>query len=256
MSAADVVKALAVAAELTGTELSATALRVMASDLASFQEQSVFHALDRCRKELSGRLTLNAILDRLNDVDGRPSADEAWAMSLEAIDEAKTVVWTQEAQQAFALARPVLDLGDKVGARMAFRDAYDRIVRDNREAGITASWNASLGWDKDLRVVALKKAESAGLLPAPQVAALLPHLGAGVIGDAIFNGKALPAPKPGESIDIPVRVKKLLSDLETKKQRDEEKAEARAKAIRDAFEAKKREAAEKVASQIRKARAA
>ena len=210
---ANVLKAIAVTAELTGTELSATALRVMGDDLKQYQEQAVIHALVRCRRELSGRLTLAAIIERLSEHDGRPSADEAWATALDAMNEAETVVWTNEAQQAFAIARPVLKSGDKTGARMAFRDAYERIVRDNREHGKPCTWSASLGWDKERQAVALKRAESSGLLPSSVVAGLLPNLEVGAIGNALFGGKALPAPE-GVDDDFAERiaeVKKILA---------------------------------------------
>lgn len=197
---ANVLKAIAVTAELTGTELSAVALRVMESDLSSYPESSVLHALDRCRKELTGRLTLAAVIDRLNGDDGRPSADEAWALALDARNESLTVVWTDEARSAFAVARPVLDAGDKIGARMAFRDAYDRIVRDNRSANIPANWSASLGWDSCQREIALKSAESRGLLPSAHAAALLPAPKGGFIESQLFgNGKSLPSPDMTET---------------------------------------------------------
>jgi hypothetical protein len=106
--------------------------------------------------------------------DNRPGADEAWAMALTARDEAATVVWTAETAQAFAACRPVLDLGDEVGARMAFRQTYDRLVAASRARGVAPRWVASLGWDMQQREATLTCAAAAGLLPAPQVAALLP----------------------------------------------------------------------------------
>lgn len=108
------------------------------------------------------------------DGDNRPTADEAWAIALTSHDEAATVVWTQETAEAFAAARPVLDLGDEVGARMAFKAAYDRIVAAARRDGRPPEWTVSLGWDVKRRAAALESAVSAGLLPAPSVAALLP----------------------------------------------------------------------------------
>lgn len=106
--------------------------------------------------------------------DSRPSADEAWATALVSRDEAETVVWTLETAQAFAACRTVLDLGDEVGARMAFKGAYDRLVARARHERQPVAWQASLGWDSDRRERALTAAGNAGLLPAPHVAALLP----------------------------------------------------------------------------------
>jgi hypothetical protein len=190
----EVLMAIAVTAELTGTELSAAALRVMDDDLKGYPEVNVLRALERCRKELTGRLTLSAIIDRLNEDDGRPTGDEAWSLAIGATDEAETVVWSDEMQQAFAIARPVLDCGDKVGARMAFRDAYERIVRQNREVSRKPVWSASLGWDKGRRIEALAKAERIGLLPSTTVAALMPPSADVLPLSGLVALAALPAP--------------------------------------------------------------
>lgn len=189
---ANVIKAIAVAAELTGAELSEAAVRVMEADLAAYPEPVVLAALDRCRRELKGRLTLGAVMERLAGADGRPGADEAWAISLAAEDEAQTVVWTEEMAQAFAVARPLLDERDKVGARMAFKGAYERLLAEAREAQRPARWSASLGWDVEGRRQALEKAQAQGLLAAPAVAALMPpSRDLGVLG--VLVGAPVPA---------------------------------------------------------------
>jgi len=106
--------------------------------------------------------------------DGRPGAEEAWATALTSRDEAATVVWTDETAQAFAACRPVLEMGDEVGARMAFRQTYERLVSEARAAGKVVHWSASLGWDETQREAVVTRAAAAGLLPAPHAAALLP----------------------------------------------------------------------------------
>jgi hypothetical protein len=103
-----------------------------------------------------------AQLDGLATHDGRPGADEAWAIALRAVDEADTVVWTDETAQAWAIARTVLDAGDEVGARVAYRDAYNRLVDEARAARRPAAWNASLGFDPDRRAAAIVEAKAAG----------------------------------------------------------------------------------------------
>ncbi|GAB2889477.1 hypothetical protein GCM10027202_17590 [Microvirgula curvata] len=169
-----ILQAVTVAAELTGTQLSDGALATMVDDLMTYPLAAVLTALDRCRRELTGRLTLAAVVERLNGADGRPGADEAWAIAIRSQPEAETVVWTNEIAEAFAVCRPVLDLGDEIGARMAFRDAYNRIIAAARAGGEAARWSASLGWDKDLRQVALESAARTGRLAQSTVAALMP----------------------------------------------------------------------------------
>lgn len=214
MSAADIVKALAVTAELTGTELSATALRVMAADLERFPETSVLNAMTRCRRELSGRLTLAAIIERVAQSDGRPSADEAWAIALDARDEALTVVWNNEISEAFATARTVLSLGDKTGARMAFKDAYERITRNAREIGESPKWNASLGWDVDHRRDVLSRAVETGLLASDDVRHLLPApKSTGIISALLSGSKSLPAPETVDEKKAVERIKGILTML-------------------------------------------
>lgn len=96
--------------------------------------------------------------------DGRPGAEEAWAIAMRAQDEADTVVWTEEIAQARGIAQPILDAGDEVGARMAFKEAYGRIVERARQEGRSPAWSASLGFDPQLRHVAIEAAAASGRL--------------------------------------------------------------------------------------------
>lgn len=115
------------------------------------------------------------IAKRCKLLDGRPSADEAWAIALTSRDEADTVIWTEETAEAFGICSPVLSMGDEVGARRAFIEAYNRLVTAARANGKPAKWNVSMGWDATKREAALTKAQTAGLLPAPAVRSLLPN---------------------------------------------------------------------------------
>lgn len=94
--------------------------------------------------------------------DGRPGPEEAWALSLKARDEYDTVVWTHECVQAWAVAKPVMDVGDEVGARMAFRESYVRLVSEARERREPVAWEVSEGFDKDRRRLAVVEAVEAG----------------------------------------------------------------------------------------------
>ena len=170
-----IIKAIAVAAELTSTELSEHALIAMDYDLSAYNEDEVLRALNRCRRDLTGRLTLAAIIERIQESDGRPGADEAWALACSADDESETVLWTSEAEDAFSrAARPLLEIGDKIAARMAFREIYTKSVKESRERRDPVIWKVSLGWDKDKRRTVLTKAAEQGRLPAAYVMGLLP----------------------------------------------------------------------------------
>ena len=110
--------------------------------------------------------------------DGRPDANEAWAISLRSRDERETVVWTQECAEAFSIALPVLDEGDEVGARMAFKAAYERLCEASRAAGKPAQWVKSLGHDPALREAAITEAVRGGRLSIADARVVLPALAA------------------------------------------------------------------------------
>lgn len=110
--------------------------------------------------------------------DGRPDANEAWAIALRSRDERDTVVWTQESAEAFTIASAVLDAGDEVGARMAFKAAYERLVEKSRAAGAKPQWHMSLGHDPLLRESAATEAVRAGRLSIAHARAAVPALAA------------------------------------------------------------------------------
>jgi len=167
-----ILQALAVCCEVTQTQLSEAAARVMAWDLAGYPEGQVLGALDRCRKELRPReLTLSAILTRLDD--GRPGPEEAWAIVSPALaDERVTIVWTEEMAQACGVASPII--GDPIAARMAFLESYRRLVQKARDAGAAVKWIPCLGWDAAGREGPLVEAVREGRLGAAHIAELLP----------------------------------------------------------------------------------
>ncbi|MBR8201673.1 hypothetical protein [Burkholderia vietnamiensis] len=120
-----------------------------------------------------------ALLKHLpRESDGRPDANEAWAIALRSRDERDTVVWTQECAEAFAVAMPVLEGGDEVGARMAFKAAYERLVERHRADGAPVQWIKSLGHDPEQREAVLTEAVRAGRLQLADVRAVAPQLAA------------------------------------------------------------------------------
>ena len=113
-----------------------------------------------------------AQIEGLSANDGRPGPEEAWAKALRAADEQNTVVWTEEMAEAWGIAQPVIANGDEVGARMAFREAYTRLIDAARRARRAPVWMASLGFDMRQRAEALQSAHMTGQLPAPDLLAL------------------------------------------------------------------------------------
>lgn len=117
-----------------------------------------------------------AALQSMQPSDGRPGADEAWAIAIPARDESKTVVWTDEISAAwFACAVPLLDAGDKIAARKAFQDRYAVEVSESRSAGKPVRWTPTYGGNPDRRRAAILAAEQLGRLSTSQAAKLLPH---------------------------------------------------------------------------------
>ena len=161
---ADLAMAICATAETMGQVISPNAAKMMAEDLADHSVDVIAHALRNCRRELTGRLTLGAILQRVQAADGRPGKDEAWSMALAASDEFETVVLTGEIRQAMVASGPILDAGDKIGARMAFMSAYERLVGNARAQSIPAKWEVSLGCDPGRRVIAIESAVRSQLI--------------------------------------------------------------------------------------------
>ena len=99
--------------------------------------------------------------------DGRPGPEEAWAIAVASKDESKTIVWTAEIAEAWGMARVVMNTGDDVGARMTFREVYNRLLEQARSSGVVATWTASLGHDVKERDRAIAHAQALGRLPLP-----------------------------------------------------------------------------------------
>ncbi len=104
--------------------------------------------------------------------DGRPGPEEAWAIAVSSRSEWETVVWTPECAQAMAVAQPLVSAGDEIGARMAFKESYKRLVDSARATGDRAQWIVAEGWDQDRRSLAIAAAVEAGRLPRSELEAL------------------------------------------------------------------------------------
>ena len=157
--------AICATAEAMGQEMNPGTAAMMAEDLCAYSVPVVKAALKACRFEVKGKLAMADILQRVQASDGRPGKDEAWAIAMTTNDEFETVVLTDEIQLALAAAKPVLDAGDKVGARMAFISAYERFVGQARDEGKPVNWHVSVGFDASRRIQAVARAVQMQRIP-------------------------------------------------------------------------------------------
>jgi hypothetical protein len=172
MASAALLEAVAVTAELCGRVFSEPAARVFVDDLSAYPEHQVMGALARCRKEVRGVMTVADVVSRLDD--GRPGAEEAWASIPKT--ENDTAVWTTEASQAFGVAVGLLDAGDAVAARMAFKETYLRLVAQARDAGKPVEWHISLGHDPRGREGVVLQAVEKGRITLERARDVVPAL--------------------------------------------------------------------------------
>ena len=246
---AQLAAAIVATAETLGQTISATAAEMMADDLAEFGQDEIKAALRACRRELAGKLTLSAILQRIHAEDGRPGRDEAWAIAMQAGDERDTVLMTAEIMAALQVARPILEARDKIGARMAFLGAYDRLIAQARQDAQPVKWEVSLGFDPDLRVRAIEQARDLGRLPAREADRLLlqhaqqaPSANGMAIAGLITGTVSRPDPQTRE------KLRAIRDELKGRRRRKDIQARWDARKERRALAALKRAATDAIAS--------
>lgn len=168
--------------------------------------------------------------------DARPGAEEGWAIAVQAFDESATVMLSEEISEALSIARPIFDIGDEVGARMAFKEAYARLLALARSSGVAAKWWPSLGSDVQGRQEVLERAVTQGFLPAnyPALKALPAPAGALPLLETVAAA-ATSSAEARETLDA---LRKL---LERDPEEEERQRQERVQCERDAVEARKAE---------------
>lgn len=157
-------------AELMGADLSKAAAAVLVEDLAEFPYDQVVAALRRCRREAKGRLTVEAVLSRIDD--GRPGPEEAWTML--PADEHQSVVWNEEIARAYGAVHALVAEDRLIEARMAFKEIYARLLSEARSDGRPPRWVLSPGRDPEGRKEAVRTALERGRLTQERALELLP----------------------------------------------------------------------------------
>lgn len=164
-----VAKAIKLTAKSLGVKIDDDILDIWLCELAPDSHVAVMNAIRSCLRECKpGRLALADILER---IAGRPlGSDAAWNMAIKARvwDDSQTFVIIHAIVAAFPY--DLWGSGDRIGARMAFRDSYNRHIQTPEGKEL----QSSLGWDADGRETPIREAVTAGLLAPEAARRLLP----------------------------------------------------------------------------------
>lgn len=161
-------KLLAASMAIYERQITSSVVDVFFSAMGPYSLPIVREALNRHLQDPDGGRFAPKPADLIRQIsnakanDGRPGRDEAWAIAQRAVDESETLMVTEEILGALEVARPLIEARDKVAARMAFVEAYDRLVGENRGHGRPFAWRLSLGEDKNKRANAIQLAQVAG----------------------------------------------------------------------------------------------
>ena len=173
MSVEKIIQAITVTAELTGTQFSRDVMFVMAEDLLAYPLDKVLIAFERCRREIKGKLTLAAILERIDD--GWQSTEEAFNTLVSGWEnDSISILTTHTAMQAAQSATALFNAGDKYRAGMAFKTAYERMVSEKKAKGMQPDWFVSAGVDKEQLAHVVKEAAMNGHITQDYALTLLP----------------------------------------------------------------------------------
>ncbi len=168
--------------------------------------------------------------------------EAAWAIALESLDENRTVIWTDEIQRAREAARPIWEIGDKYGARMAFVKAYEAILL---ATPTPPRYKISVGHDPDHRHDAVTRALTDGLLTKDQAKHYLPAPpitaeGAAIAG--LLTGNVVDLPKNSAALE---RLAALRASL------NREPGPSKTQSRQSMIDARKQDAMEYVQSRLR-----
>lgn len=174
------------------TVLSGEAKAVFFADLARYPLGMVKAGFSAHRKDPQHGRYVPKPADIIHQIelhapsDSRPGPEEAWAMVPKGEDESG--VCTQEMLQAFVAAKPLMDGGKNIAARLAFIEAYKRLVVLARDQNPVPEWFPSLGSNKGEQASAIQKAVDAGRMSAEHAQRLLPNTNISHAGAKLLEG--------------------------------------------------------------------
>ena len=175
----DIFQKITVANTVTQSTLDDMAIKAMVEllDNQGYEFNDIQAALNKCCIEVKGRLRLKDIIDRLpKKGDELPSADELWGAIYDfCTDERKTFILPDMAFKALESTNggiyELIQDGDKTGARMAFKAAYERLSQGFNGK---VQHSVRLGTDTDERKTAIQAAYKQGLIDKSQALQYLP----------------------------------------------------------------------------------
>ena len=179
--------------ELAGQQVRPAALSLLAGDLTHLPRPALELALARIRAEYRGPILTSTVLQYVDHAMGRLLPAEAYALALSSTDDRATIVWTNEIAEAWAVAAPLLNAGDKFGSRQAFMESYARLTGEARALRRFPTVQVSLGHDPEGRTRALQEAITAGRLPG----------GVEALPDVVRDQLQLPAPRDVLALPAP-----------------------------------------------------
>src|SRR5580698_52249 len=127
---------LTILAEAFGEQITAERQEIYCAGLADLQQDPLQTAFRRARYELKWFPKLSELRELAGVMpgaqnDGRPGPEEAWAkMPKGKRMEDDSIVWCEEEQIAYGACRSLLVGGDQIGARMAFKERYEKEVAE------------------------------------------------------------------------------------------------------------------------------
>jgi hypothetical protein len=154
--------------------LSEAAIDIFIDDVSGIPFESVMLAMLTARRQCKSRISIGDLMKQLQNMDGRPSAEEAWSIASQVMNEAVTVIWTTEIAEAWQVAFPLVEMGDKFSAARAFKEKYESAVLIARSERRTAHWIANIGDDQGLRQLAIEQATNERKLSPEYAMQLLP----------------------------------------------------------------------------------
>lgn len=168
---ADTVQAMA---EMFGKTFTKAAANMYVDDLLAYPPDRVIAALTKLRRTVRYFPTVAEVIATIQAEDGRPGVEEAWGMCPKS--EADSVVWNDEISKAYFVALPLLEMGDKVAARQAFKEKYEALVREARDLAKPVKWWTTQGTDPLGRQAAVMDAVEKGRLSIHDARETVPEI--------------------------------------------------------------------------------